>query len=391
MRFDKIFLTKITVLLILISPAMRADNIPLQTMDTNSRGTEENIQIGYVQSYPCLRKINESPYIALFDNGKATILAKYHKNLDEVATCLRTHKHIGVLVDGFTSQTGNFTFNMVLSKQRANSIRKELVKRGVEPDNIIINSFGSIVSDIPENWQSTLEIFNRRVNLTPIVSKDMNHFISSRNEDTAMSTEDKLVVLKKNIVNVDYFTEENEVLYVKYIKNIYIDLEEKFKNMDPLSKDKVRSSYEIARDYLIKLPKTVARQKQMAYTKIVIKLDQFNQSMEKNIYAIQNTIDTVAEQLEQLTTILNTYTMIKDDLYIRKIKNIYVKLGNKFNTLTDTNKSKVRSSYHKMAYSFNDLEKIPEEKKQKGYIKIVTEMNDLNLEIEQVINTDNEL
>jgi outer membrane protein OmpA-like peptidoglycan-associated protein len=68
----------------------------------------------------------------LFKTGSATILPSSKALLDELAAAIRSHPELGRLViEGHTDDVGDADSNLKLSEERAGSVRKALIDRGV--------------------------------------------------------------------------------------------------------------------------------------------------------------------------------------------------------------------------------------------------------------------
>ena len=75
-----------------------------------------------------------------FDTGKATLKPESNPLLDEIANVLKAHPEVtGVVIEG---HTGSASFNERLSQERADSVMKALVDRGVEKTRLSAKGFG---------------------------------------------------------------------------------------------------------------------------------------------------------------------------------------------------------------------------------------------------------
>ncbi len=63
--------------------------------------------------------------------------------LNKLADVLKAHPSAAVRVEGFTDSTGDPGTNQVLSQERAEKVKEELVTRGVEPDRIKVQGKGA--------------------------------------------------------------------------------------------------------------------------------------------------------------------------------------------------------------------------------------------------------
>jgi OmpA-OmpF porin, OOP family len=98
-----------------------------------------------------------------FDTSKSTIKKVSDPLLDKVATVFKDHLEIArVEVQGHTDNKGNAKANKKLSQDRAEAVKKALVKRGIKADRLISKGYGQDVpiasNDTDEGRQD-----NRRV------------------------------------------------------------------------------------------------------------------------------------------------------------------------------------------------------------------------------------
>jgi OOP family OmpA-OmpF porin len=97
-----------------------------------------------------------------FDTNKATIKPVSFTLLDQVAQILRGHSEIKVEIQGHTDSQGNMDHNIQLSKERAESVRTYLIKKGVDPARMISGGYGPTVP-IADNKTKAGREANRRV------------------------------------------------------------------------------------------------------------------------------------------------------------------------------------------------------------------------------------
>ena len=67
----------------------------------------------------------------LFDYNKAEIRPEYHDKLDALAKFLEENPDTYALIEGFADSTGDPTYNMMLSRQRAESVRNYLMQKEI--------------------------------------------------------------------------------------------------------------------------------------------------------------------------------------------------------------------------------------------------------------------
>lgn len=98
----------------------------------------------------------------LFDTGRSELKSGAARKLDQLAQFLRSHPGRRVQVDGFTDSVGSDALNESLSQHRAESVKSELVSRGIDPAMIGVQGYGKAFpvagNDAPSGRQ-----LNRRV------------------------------------------------------------------------------------------------------------------------------------------------------------------------------------------------------------------------------------
>ncbi|HTP27699.1 MAG TPA: OmpA family protein [Anaeromyxobacteraceae bacterium] len=98
-----------------------------------------------------------------FEFGKAIVHSSSYSLLDEVVTVLKDHPEVRqVMIEGHTDNEGNPAANMKLSKSRAEVVRNYLIQKGIEPDRLKAEGFGS-TRPIADNSTSAGREANRRV------------------------------------------------------------------------------------------------------------------------------------------------------------------------------------------------------------------------------------
>ena len=112
----------------------------------------------------------------LFDFASADIRPEYHDKLDAVANFLAENPQTHLLIEGFADSTGDPTYNMLLSRRRAESVRNHLMQKeifsageanidAIAEQRLVTVWYGPMV---PEASNTTAEgrQLNRRVRLT---------------------------------------------------------------------------------------------------------------------------------------------------------------------------------------------------------------------------------
>lgn len=99
-----------------------------------------------------------------FDFGKATIRPNSYATLNKVADLL-IKKNLSLKLAGHTDNVGSATYNMKLSKERAESVKAYLVSKGVNPSRIEATGYGE-TQPIDTNKTEKGRQNNRRVEFT---------------------------------------------------------------------------------------------------------------------------------------------------------------------------------------------------------------------------------
>ena len=100
----------------------------------------------------------------LFETNKATLLGTAEERLNQVADALLSDRDATIVIEGHTDSQGNDAINDKLSKDRADSVREYLLKRGVAPDRLTAVGKGS-KQPIADNKSPEGRANNRRVEI----------------------------------------------------------------------------------------------------------------------------------------------------------------------------------------------------------------------------------
>jgi OOP family OmpA-OmpF porin len=105
-----------------------------------------------------------------FETDKSVILPESYSELDALASFLKSYPFILVYIDGHTDKVGTDAHNDQLSKDRAESVRTYLVKKGVADTRMKSRAFGE-TQPIENTEQPSLT--NRRVEITICGQEDL--------------------------------------------------------------------------------------------------------------------------------------------------------------------------------------------------------------------------
>lgn len=108
-----------------------------------------------VEQTVTLRSIN-------FETSSAKLMADSRTALDEIARTLKNQPNLKVEIVGHTDNVGNDGYNLLLSQQRAESVRQYLIGKGIAPERMVSIGMGETLpvagNDTPEG-----QVANRRV------------------------------------------------------------------------------------------------------------------------------------------------------------------------------------------------------------------------------------
>jgi hypothetical protein len=77
-----------------------------------------------------------------FEKGSTAISGSHQVLLNEVFEQLARSPRSRVLITGYTDRTGDPSVNLMLSEQRARSVRDYLLRRGVAEERLLVNYYG---------------------------------------------------------------------------------------------------------------------------------------------------------------------------------------------------------------------------------------------------------
>jgi len=105
-----------------------------------------------------------------FDFDKANLKPEYRDILNRIAGILMTLKGYTIAVYGYTDDIGSQTYNLQLSRRRAEAVRDFLVQTGISPAIMSTKGFGKSDPRIPGNSEQA-RAANRRVEIAIVESK----------------------------------------------------------------------------------------------------------------------------------------------------------------------------------------------------------------------------
>ena len=105
------------------------------------------------------------PGSVTFDTNKSNIKSNFYTTLNKVAQTLTEDNKSGILVTGYTDNTGNDSINIPLSQARAQSVAGYLSGQGVSTSRINVQGQGA-ANPIASNSTASGREQNRRVEIS---------------------------------------------------------------------------------------------------------------------------------------------------------------------------------------------------------------------------------
>lgn len=99
-----------------------------------------------------------------FETGSAKLTPDARKVLDEVGRTLKSQTKLAADISGHTDDVGNDAYNLILSQQRAESVRQYLIGRGVAAERLTADGYGE-TKPVADNQTPEGRDANRRVDL----------------------------------------------------------------------------------------------------------------------------------------------------------------------------------------------------------------------------------
>jgi outer membrane protein OmpA-like peptidoglycan-associated protein len=101
----------------------------------------------------------------LFDFNKAELKSSALPNITTLAAFLQENPDRKVIVEGYTDSVGSASYNQGLSERRAESVRRSLLRAGVDPARVVAQGYGKEYP-VADNSSNSGRAQNRRVEVT---------------------------------------------------------------------------------------------------------------------------------------------------------------------------------------------------------------------------------
>jgi OmpA-OmpF porin, OOP family len=103
----------------------------------------------------------------LFDTGKASLKSSSYKSLNELVELLKIKRTMVIEIDGHTDNMGSAERNLQLSKERANTVRNYLIRKGIKAQRVSAKGYGE-TKPISSNDTEEGRKLNRRTEVNII-------------------------------------------------------------------------------------------------------------------------------------------------------------------------------------------------------------------------------
>jgi outer membrane protein OmpA-like peptidoglycan-associated protein len=129
------------------------------------RGVEARL-LSFIQNNG--RTVSETTWFAfdrlVFDTGSATLRPESQEQLNNIAAILAAYPNVSMKVGGYTDNVGGADRNLQLSRDRANTVVAELVRRGISPGRLGAEGYGEQYP-VADNSTEQGRAQNRRVSM----------------------------------------------------------------------------------------------------------------------------------------------------------------------------------------------------------------------------------
>ena len=99
-----------------------------------------------------------------FNPGSATLRPESQEQLNNIAAILAAYPNVRMKIAGYTDDVGSADRNLRLSRDRANTAKAELVRRGISPDRLVAEGYGEQYP-VADNATEEGRARNRRVSM----------------------------------------------------------------------------------------------------------------------------------------------------------------------------------------------------------------------------------
>lgn len=131
---------------------------------SNARIAEMEAQLRELNARPTPRGLVVTLGDVLFNTGQSQLLPGANANMQRLAEFMRANPDQNATIEGHTDSVGSASSNYALAERRADSVKTELVKLGVQSDRLVTRAFGQD-NPIASNDDASGRQLNRRVEI----------------------------------------------------------------------------------------------------------------------------------------------------------------------------------------------------------------------------------
>ncbi|UFH56475.1 sodium-translocating pyrophosphatase [Spirosoma sp. KNUC1025] len=125
----------------------------------------ENKLLGFIKSDKAVDKETWFDFDRLtFETNSATLKPESQEQLKNISEVLKAYPNVNVKLGGYTDNTGNAASNLKLSQDRANSVRVELEKMGIDKGRLEAEGYGQ-AHPVASNDTEEGRAQNRRISI----------------------------------------------------------------------------------------------------------------------------------------------------------------------------------------------------------------------------------
>jgi len=147
-------------------------------LEARQRAEELAQRVSELEARPTDRGLVLTLGDVLFEFGKSDMRTAGKKSMDDLARFLTEYPDRNIMIEGFTDNIGSEAFNLELSRNRANSVKAEMINRNISDSRIRTIGYG-FQYPVASNQSESGRQQNRRVE---IVISDQDGNISSRTQ-----------------------------------------------------------------------------------------------------------------------------------------------------------------------------------------------------------------
>jgi outer membrane protein OmpA-like peptidoglycan-associated protein len=155
------------------------ENARVAAQAANAQSAKLQAEIDALKAQETARGLVMTFSDVLFDTGKSELNPGAKPRLDQLAMVLKDQPNRMVQIDGFTDNVGGDTYNMELSRARADAVQSSLLARGIDASRIHTSAYGKSFP-VASNSTASGRQLNRRVEV--VIGRNDGSTIPGRTE-----------------------------------------------------------------------------------------------------------------------------------------------------------------------------------------------------------------